>query len=91
MKMIQIRNVPEALHRRLKVRAATEGLSLSDYLQTQMQAVADRPTVAELTQRLESRSRASLSETPTEALRRERSARGPCRPSADPLPPWSPP
>jgi plasmid stability protein len=72
MKMIQIRNVPEALHRRLKVRAATEGLSLSDYLRTQMQAVADRPTVAELRQRLESRSRASLSETPTEALRRER-------------------
>ena len=75
MKMIQIRNVPEALHRRLKVRAATEGLSLSDYLRTQMQAVADRPTVAELRQRLESRSRASLSETPTEALRRERDSR----------------
>jgi plasmid stability protein len=75
MKMIQIRNVPEALHRRLKVRAATEGLSLSDYLRIQMQAVADRPTVAELRQRLESRSRASLSETPTEALRRERDSR----------------
>ena len=72
MKMIQIRNVPEALHRRLKARAATEGLSLSDFLRIQMQAVAERPTLAELRQRLASRSVPHLSESPTEALRRER-------------------
>jgi antitoxin FitA len=72
MKMIQIRNVPESLHRRLKARAAIEGQSLSDYLRAQMQAVAERPTVAEMRQRLASRSRPDLSETPTEAVRRER-------------------
>ena len=75
MKVIQIRNVPEALHRRLKARAAIEGLSLSDFLRIQMQAVAERPTVAELRQRLASRSVPSLSESPTEALRRERDSR----------------
>lgn len=31
-KMIQIRNVPEAVHRKLKARAACAGMSLSDYL-----------------------------------------------------------
>jgi hypothetical protein len=40
-----------------------------------MQAVAERPTVAELRQRLASRSVPSLSESPTEALRRERDSR----------------
>jgi len=75
MKMIQIRNVPEALHRRLKARAAMEGLSLSEYLRAQMQAVAERPTIAELRQRIESRSRVRLSESPTEALRAERDDR----------------
>ena len=75
MKMIQIRNVPEALHRRLKARAAIEGLSLSDFLRIQMQAVAERPTLSELRQRLSSRSVPSLSESPTEALRQERDSR----------------
>jgi plasmid stability protein len=75
MKMIQIRNVPESLHRRLKARAAMEGKSLSEYLLHQMEAVADRPTVAELSQRLASRSRPVLSESPTEVLRRERDSR----------------
>ncbi len=38
-KMIQIRNVPDALHRKLKARAALEGMSLSDYLLAEVQAV----------------------------------------------------
>jgi plasmid stability protein len=75
MKMIQVRNVPESLHRLLKARAALEGRSLSDYLLQQMQAVADRPTVAELSQRLATRSRPRLAQSPTEALRAERDAR----------------
>ena len=75
MKMIQVRNVPESLHRRLKARAALEGRSLSDYLLQQMQAVADRPTAAELSQRLETRSRPRLAQSPTEAVRAERDAR----------------
>ena len=51
-KMIQIRNVPDDLHRRLKVRAASEGSTLSDYLLREVNAIADKPTLAELTARL---------------------------------------
>jgi hypothetical protein len=41
--MIQIRNVPDALHRRLKARAALAGMSLSDYLLSEIREVAERP------------------------------------------------
>ena len=75
MKMIQIRNVPDELHRRLKARAALEGTSLSDYLRAQIQAVAERPTPAELKQRLESRSRVRPGESAAAAIRAERDAR----------------
>ena len=75
MKMIQIRNVPDELHRRLKARAALEGTSLSDYLRAQIQAVAERPTIAELKQRLESRSRVRAGESAAEAVRAERDGR----------------
>lgn len=73
--MIQLRNVPDALHRRLKARAALEGKSLSDYLLQQVQAAAERPTVDEIRQRLASRSRPRLSMSPTEAIRQERDSR----------------
>ena len=42
--MIQIRNVPDPLHRKLKSRAALAGMSLSDYLLREIRAVAERPT-----------------------------------------------
>jgi plasmid stability protein len=51
-KTIQIRNVPDALHQRLKSRAALEGMSLSDYLLAKLCQIAERPTVEELRQRL---------------------------------------
>jgi plasmid stability protein len=51
-KMIQIRNVPDALHRRLKARAAEAGMSLSDYLLADLRRSAERPTPAELRARL---------------------------------------
>ena len=72
MKMVQIRNVPDALHRKLEARAAMEGMSLSDYLRVQIQAVADRPAPAGLRQRLEARSRVNI---PESASRAEREAR----------------
>src|ERR1700692_1643979 len=53
--MIQIRNVPEDLHRRLKARAAMEGISLSGYLLKEMEQVANRPTLQELGKRLATR------------------------------------
>jgi plasmid stability protein len=70
--MIQIRNVPEALHRTLKSRAALAGMSLSDYLLDEIRQVAERPTADELRARLRSRTEAALSASPAEAVRAER-------------------
>jgi antitoxin FitA len=70
--MIQIRNVPEALHRRLKSRAALAGMSLSDYLLDEIRRVAERPTVDELRARLSSRTKANPSVPPADAIRAER-------------------
>jgi len=54
-RMIQLRNVPDVLHRTLKARAAMAGMSLSDYLLAEIKEVADRPTLAELRERLHER------------------------------------
>ena len=74
-KMIQIRDVPYALHLRLKSRAALAGMSLSDYLLNQIREVAERPTLDELRARLERRSGATLPVEPAEAIRAERDRR----------------
>jgi antitoxin FitA len=73
--MIQIRNVPYALHRRLKARAALSGQSLSDYLLNEIRQAAERPTVDELRARLQSRSAAALAVPPAEAVRAARDGR----------------
>ena len=72
--MIQIRNVPDALHHRLKSRAALEGRSLSDYLLAELRRVAERPTLGELRERLDRRPAAAPSVTPEQAVRAERDA-----------------
>jgi antitoxin FitA len=51
-KMIQLRNVSDPLHRKLKARAAMAGMSLSDYLLAEIKDIADRPTLTELRKRL---------------------------------------
>jgi plasmid stability protein len=71
-KMIQIRNVPEALHRKLKSRAASAGVSLSDYLLEEIGRVAARPTREEMLTRLHGRARVRLSEPAAKVVRRER-------------------
>jgi plasmid stability protein len=53
--MIQLRNVPDALHRTLKARAATAGMSLSDYLLVEIKEITERPTLAEIRERLHKR------------------------------------
>jgi plasmid stability protein len=73
--MIQIRNVPVALHRRLKARAAMAGVSLSAYLLGEIREAAERPTLEELRARLASRSAASPPVEPAEAVRAERDRR----------------
>ena len=73
--MIQIRNVPDALHRRLKSRAALAGLSLSDYVLDGIRETAERPTIEELRERLARRSATELATEPAEAVRAERDGR----------------
>jgi plasmid stability protein len=70
--MIQIRNVPDALHRQLKSRAALAGMSLSDYLLSEIRRVAERPTLDELRVRLARRSETTPSVEPAQAVRAER-------------------
>jgi plasmid stability protein len=70
--MIQIRNVPEGLHRQLKSRAALAGMSLSDYLLSEIRQVTERPTIDELRARLQSRAETNPSVPPAEAIRAER-------------------
>ena len=73
--MIQIRNVPDALHRQLKSRAALAGMSLSDYLLSEIRQVAERPTRDELRARLERRLETAPSVPPAQAIRAERDRR----------------
>ncbi|MGB8363382.1 MAG: FitA-like ribbon-helix-helix domain-containing protein [Rhizomicrobium sp.] len=70
--MIQIRNVPDALHRRLKSRAALAGMSLSDYLLSEIREMAERPTLEELRARLHRRAGFAPSVSPADAIREER-------------------
>ena len=74
-KMIQIRNVPDALHRGLKARAAMAGMSLSDYLLMEIKEIAEKPTLAELRERLHRRKPVSEQIDSARLLREEREAR----------------
>ena len=74
-KMIQLRNVPDALHRALKARAAMAGMSLSDYLLAEIKEVAERPTLAELRERLHKRRPVSAQLDTSQLVREEREAR----------------
>lgn len=74
-KMIQVRNVPEALHRGLKARAAMAGMSLSDYLLAEIKEIAERPTLLELRQRLHRRKPVSVEIETALLVREERDAR----------------
>lgn len=74
-RMIQIRNVPESLHRSLKARAALAGLSLSDYVLKELESLLERPTREEFLQRLASRTCADVTPRPAQVVRAERDAR----------------
>ena len=74
-KMIQIRHVPDILHRRLRARAALAGMSLSDYLRRELEAAAERLTPGELRERLASVEPVRVRLRPSAAIRAERDAR----------------
>ncbi len=70
--MVQIRNMPDELHRQLKSRAALCGMSLSDYLLNELRQIAERPTLDEMRARLERYPEITLTLSPAEAVRAER-------------------
>lgn len=74
-KMIQVRHVPERLHRRLKTRAAAAGMSLSDYLRLELERAAAQLTAEELKERLAALEAVAMDESAADAVRAERDAR----------------
>lgn len=73
--MLQVRNVPDELHRTLKARAALAGMSLSDYVLVELRRLAEQPTRAELRQRLAQRSQVLPREGVAQAVAAERLSR----------------
>jgi len=73
--VIQLRHVPDDLHRKLKARATMEGLSLSDYLIREIRQIAEKPTMSEMLDRLARRSPVRLKTLPAEMVRALRDGR----------------
>jgi len=74
-RMIQVRNVPEVLHRSLKARAANAGMSLSDYILGELREIARHPTLAESRKHLHARRPVQMALDAATLLREERAAR----------------
>lgn len=75
MKTIQIRHVPEDVHRALKSRAALAGMSLSDYALAELRRSADQPTREEVLDRLLARQRPDLPVSAADIIRSSREDR----------------
>lgn len=76
-KMIQIRNVPDELHKTLKTRAAKAGMTLSDYLLSEIERVARRPTMQEWLEQVSHDPPVEVDEPPEVTIRRMRDADDP--------------
>ena len=74
MKMIQIRNVPDDVHKILKVRAAEAGMSLSDYLLQEIEGTARRPTLEQVFARIKAAGSVHPAEDSATAVRSIRDA-----------------
>lgn len=72
---VQLRHVPDALHRRLKTLAAQQGMSLSDFLIRVARSVAERPSVADFKARLALCSAVEPGPAAADVIRLERDAR----------------
>lgn len=75
MKMVQIRNVPDDVHRGLKARAALEGQSLSEYALAELRRAMERPTRRDLVERVRAQLPVHGGESSSDAVRAERDAR----------------
>jgi plasmid stability protein len=73
--MIQIRHVPDEIHKNLKIRATKKGMSLSDYLLSELVKIVKRPTLEEILERIEAREPTNVQENSVDAVRAEREAR----------------
>jgi plasmid stability protein len=74
-KMIQIRHVPDAVHRKLKARAATKGMSLSDYLMLEISELAKLPTMEDWLDEIATREPVELREPSAITIRKMRESR----------------
>jgi plasmid stability protein len=74
-RMIQIRNVPDEVHRKLKIRAAKEGVTLSELLAREARRLAEEPTLEELRERLLSLPRVKVRTSAAAMIRQERDRR----------------
>jgi len=74
-KMIQIRNVPDDVHRALKIKAVEAGMSMSDFLLREVTHIARLPSIDELLERVRRRGSVAVSEDSASAVRAEREAR----------------
>ena len=70
--LVQIRDVPEQVHRTLKARAAASGTSLSEYVRELLARAAARPTPEELAARVNARGKVRLAESSERSVRRLR-------------------
>ena len=73
--MVQVRNVPAELHRRLKARAALEGLSMSEFVLRELRKALERPTRDEVLERLRSLPARRLQPSAADVIRAERDSR----------------
>jgi len=73
-KLLQVRQVPDDVHRTLKVRAAQAGTSLSEYVRAELELIASRPTPDELRARLQSRTPVEVHESAADVIREYRDA-----------------
>ena len=74
-KMIQIRHVPDAVHRKLKARAATKGMALSDYLRLEIGELANLPTMDDWLDEVATREPVDLREPAAVTIRKIRESR----------------
>ncbi|MDX6633430.1 MAG: hypothetical protein QOG26_1435 [Solirubrobacterales bacterium] len=68
-KLIQIRDVPESVHRTLKSRAALSGRSLSEYLRNELARIAGQPTMDEVLDRIAKLDPVEMGESSADAVR----------------------
>ena len=73
--MLQIRNLPDDFHRRLKARAAIEGLSMSEFVLREVRKALDRPTRQEMLERLRAQPMRRVRLSAAEMVRAERDSR----------------